>query len=142
MDIKKRVCNLIKKYGTNDPFRLAEELGVLTVYADLCKIQGYLYRKRRRCIILNENLPDEVAERMVMAHELGHALLHKRGICYYIGGITLNLKDMNEVEANRFAAELMIPDEYLLDAKYCNYTIEQLSKLTGYPERLIKLRLQ
>ena len=139
LDIKKLVHNLIKKYHTRDPFLLADQLGVILVYADLGKIQGmYLYRKRRKCIILNDSLPDEVTERTVMAHELGHAIMHKKGICYYIGGVTMNLKDTNEVEANRFAAELMIPDEVI--AEYRNMTIDQLSAVSGIHKRLFEFK--
>ncbi len=139
MDIKKTVHKLIKQYGTSDPFRIAEQIGVLVTYTNLYKIQGmFLYWNRQRCIILDENISDDITMRTVMAHELGHAVLHKKGICYYVGGITLNLKDKNEIEANTFAAELLIPDSVIKDN--ADMTIEQLSALSGINKKLFEFK--
>ena len=132
MDIKKTVHKLIKQYGTSDPFRIAEQIGVLVTYTN------FLYWNRQRCIILDENISDDITMRTVMAHELGHAVLHKKGICYYVGGITLNLKDKNEIEANTFAAELLIPDSVIKDN--ADMTIEQLSALSGINKKLFEFK--
>ena len=45
-----------------------------------------------------------------------------------------------EQEANKFAAELLIPDEIILEN--WQLTEAQLARLTGYSEELIRLRLQ
>ncbi|MFQ8777280.1 MAG: ImmA/IrrE family metallo-endopeptidase [Roseburia sp.] len=57
-----------------------------------------------------------------MAHELGHAILHRKENCYFIRNkntVTLNSK--NEIEANKFAMELLISDEVLLEYQDCNH---------------------
>ncbi len=77
---------------------------------------------------------------MVMAHELGHATLHRKNNCYFIKNKTLLLNSRPEREANLFAAELLIPDE-IISENY-NYTVSQLSRLLGYDEKLIELRLE
>ena len=49
------------------------------------------------------------------------------------------LVSKNELEANKFAMELLISNESLME--YSDYTINQLSKIYGYHEKLIELRL-
>ena len=48
--------------------------------------------------------------RVVAAHELGHAFLHRTKECAFIKNHTLLLTSWVEREANMFAAELLIPD--------------------------------
>ena len=45
-----------------------------------------------------------------------------------------------ETEANTFAVNLLIPDETIVENK--NYTTEQFSRLLGYNQKLIELRLK
>ena len=45
-----------------------------------------------------------------------------------------------EIEANTFAVNLLIPDEIITENR--NYTTEQLSRLLGYNQELINLRLK
>ena len=78
--------------------------------------------------------------KLVMAHELGHAVLHPKENCYFIRNKTLLLNSKNETEANKFAMELLISEDVLEENR--EFTIEQLSRMLGYHEKLIKLRLQ
>lgn len=75
-----------------------------------------------------------------MAHELRHAILDKKENCYFIRNKTLLLNSRIERRANRFAAELLIPDEVILENVHL--TAGQLSRLLGYEQRLIELRLE
>ena len=45
-----------------------------------------------------------------------------------------------EIEANKFAAELLIDDEVFLE--FQEFTTDQISRALGYNEELIKLRLK
>ena len=47
-----------------------------------------------------------------------------------------------EQEANAFAAELLISDDAILEAKANSYTLDQLSRILGYEKELIQLRLK
>lgn len=137
--IKKEVAYYIRKYGTRDPHLLANELGILVYHYELGDCQGcYLYIKRRKCIFLNQNLEAQ-SENMVLGHELGHAILHKKQNCYFLRDKTLLLPGI-ELEANIFAAELLIPEETILENS--EYTIEQLARLLGYEEDFVRLKLQ
>ena len=77
---------------------------------------------------------------LVMAHELGHAILHRKENCYFMRNKTLLLNSKKEIEANLFAMELLIDDSFIEDNKHL--TIEQIARLSGYCEKLIELRLQ
>lgn len=75
-----------------------------------------------------------------MAHELGHAIMHRRQNCYFIKHKTLLLNSKIEIEANKFAVDLLISDEQLFE--YLDYNIEQISIILGYSKKLIELRLK
>ena len=53
--------------------------------------------------------------KMVMAHELGHAIMHRKENCYFIRNRTFLSTAHIETEANTFAAELLIPDSIIFD---------------------------
>lgn len=138
-DIKKIANRYVRKYNTRNPFELADYLGVQVSIGNLGSRSGcYMFLKNHKCIFLNENL-SEAEMRMVMAHELGHAILHRKENCYFIRNKTFLLTSKNEFEANTFAAELLISDDVLLD--YKDYTKEQISRLLGYHEKLLELKI-
>lgn len=138
-DIKKTVKYYVKKYETNDPFKLAEHLGVLIQFGNIDFEGCYMFLKNHRYIFLNQNL-EENELRFVMAHELGHAILHRKTNCYFIRNQTLLLNSKIEIEANKFAVELLISDKDL--EEYRGLTTGQLAQLYGYDEELIMLRLK
>ena len=138
-DIKHLVAYYTKKCNSRNPFDIAEYLHIETQIGALGSRCGcYMFLKNHRCIFLNENLPEHEME-MVMAHELGHAIMHRKENCYFIRNKTLLLNSKIEKEANTFAAELLIPDEIILEN--CENTTEQLSRILGYDKALIELRL-
>lgn len=140
-DIKSLTAFFIRKYGTNNPFEIARSLNIKIVYIPLGKISGYYkYFQKRKCIYINADIEDMHFMRMVMAHELGHAILHPKENCYFLEHHTLMLTNKNEVEANRFAVNLLISDDELSD--YKEYSCEQISNITGYEMKLIELRMK
>lgn len=139
-DIKRLIAYYTKKFNTRSPFEIADFLNIEVQIGPLGSRCGcYMFLKKHRCIFLNEDLPEHEME-LVMAHELGHAIMHRKENCYFIRNKTLLLNSKYEIEANTFAAELLIPDEVILEN--WNYTTEQLSRLLGYEQALIELRLK
>lgn len=138
--VKKKVTALIRKYGTRDPFKLAEALGIIVVIGKMGNISGaYLYHERQRAIFLNEDL-DEFEKLVVMAHELGHAILHKYENCYFIKNKTLLLTSKLEIQANCFAAELLI-DETAISSSYLEQiTLDEVACHFCVPVELVKLK--
>lgn len=129
----------IRKFETKNPFLIAKGLSILVKTADLGDYSGcYMYLNRHKCIFLNDNL-NESERRLVMAHELGHAILHKDQNCYFIRNKTYLLCSRIEREANLFAVNLLITDEELKEYESCS--INQLSMIFGLDHKLIELRL-
>ena len=101
--IKSTVAYFVKKFDTRDPFEIADRLNVEYIIGPMGNYSGcYLYLKRHRCIFLNNELPEQDM-RLVMAHELGHAILHRRENCYFIRNKTFLSTAKIEREANTFA---------------------------------------
>ena len=112
--MKKTIRQLVtyykKKFNTSNSFEIADCLHIEVQIGDLGTRAGcYMYLKRHKCIFLNENL-EEHEMNLVMAHELGHAIMHRKLNCYYIRNKTLLLDSKIETEANTFAVNLHIKD--------------------------------
>ncbi len=137
--IKRLAEYYTRHYETNDPFEIADRLGVLYQIGN-CKNEGcYMFLKNHRYIFLSNALND-VEMKLVMAHELAHAIFDRKQNCYFIRSKTLLLNSKIEQRANLFAACLLITDEMLQE--YSGFTINQFSECTGYPKELIQMRLR
>lgn len=142
-NIPLRVNNLVKKYGTRDPFLLASYLNLRIVYSEYSdSTKGYYINvKRNKFIVLNSNLTDEET-RIVLAHEIGHAVLHSSREVHFIRENTLFPKGRHENEANKFAAELLI-DANEIDRCYIEeLSLEQLAGYMMVPQELIRLKFE
>jgi len=137
-NIKSIVSGHIRKFQTRDPFELADYLKIQYQIGPLGSISGcYMYLKRHRCIFLNHQLCNQELK-VVMAHELGHAVLHKHENCYFLRNKTLLSASKIENEANTFAAELLIPDSIIYENPGC--TKEQLARMLGYSKALLQFK--
>ena len=144
-NIEHKIRRLIRYYdrmmGTRDPVSIARQLNIGIAIVPLGEIAGnYKLLKRKRWIFVNEDIADSQLFRVVVAHELGHAVLHRKENCAFIKHKTLLLTSGIEREANQFAAYLLISDDML--EEYAGCTEEQFCNCTGYPKELIELRLK
>ena len=140
-DIKNNASYYRGRFGTNDPFVIADGLHIQVFEVPLGRLAGYYkYMKHHRCIFINSDINDYNFKRFVMAHELGHAILDTKENCYFTMTHTYLLTSKIETRANCFAIQLLISDEEL--EEYKDYTVPQLSMLYGYDEELIKLKFQ
>lgn len=138
--IKSIVRRLSRKHNTRDPFILADAFGILTVTEPLGALNGYYTKKYRIKIIHINSSLSESEQRFACAHELGHALLHPDANTPFLTKYTYLSVDKYEIEANKFALELLVPDELLLEYQDC--TIDQVARATGYQKNLIELRMK
>lgn len=86
-------------------------------------IDGFLYRDEDEVVIGVNRDRAAVRRRFTVAHELGHLRLHEQGQIHVDRGFRVRLRsgvssegtDWDEMEANRFAAELLMPIDFLRD---------------------------
>lgn len=140
LDIKKKVNQLIRKFGTNNPYDIARELNISVTFEELGSIYGYYNSPlRMKQIHINQNLPEHL-KKFTCAHELGHAIMHPKSNTPFLKNNTFLSVQKMEIEANKFATELLISDDVISD--YKNFTTGQLATLLGYSEELIMLRMK
>ena len=96
-----------------------------------------MFLKNHKCVFLNEDL-EEHERTLVMAHELAHSIMHRKENCYFVRNRTLMLTSKIEIEANTFAAELLIPDEMIIENP--GLTKAQIACLAGYDERIMEFK--
>lgn len=138
INIRARVRHLVQKYGTRNPERLAKELGIIVIRQEYSPItKGYFIRALRQKFIVVNTILDWSSQQIVLAHELGHALLHSSQDIYFIREYTLFPVGKYEVEANRFAAELLIEDDDIQK----DWTTTEMSTYLGVPEKLIEYKI-
>ncbi|MEU5929329.1 ImmA/IrrE family metallo-endopeptidase [Streptomyces antimycoticus] len=121
-DIAARV--LLREFRIDEfpvnPFELARGLDVLVVPQGMDDdVSGMLLRKDGSCVIgVNETHSHE-RQRFTVAHELGHLRLHEgRPLILdtdarvnYRNAVSSMATDREEIDANRFAAALLAPQE-------------------------------
>jgi len=144
----------------NNPLELPVEdlalaLGVVDVQG--IKIDGaqgrILIEDNEAIISYNKNIQSNSKRRFVIAHELGHYLLHKdilNKITHIDDKKTLSewyAKGVHEREANRFAAELLMPSKLYLEqveGKMFNFDLIKLVAdffQTSLTSTLLKYRI-
>jgi len=136
--LNKLVSKIIKKHNTRNPIDICTNLGIIVLYENLGSINGYYNTAfRQKFIHININLPI-YKQKFTAAHELGHALLHPKSNTPFLKENSFLSVDKLEIEANKFAVNLLISDEDLIE--YEEFTIGQLSMVFGCHEELIQLR--
>lgn len=132
--------SLVRKYGTHDPFRIIQELGYIVIRTPLQGIRGFWHHTQRQHIIfIDDRLPEPEA-RFVCAHELGHILLHRGYNRIYLDANTYFQTSRHEIEANRFAVDLLYTDDDL--RFFLDYPIQLAADYMGVSIDLAEYRLR
>lgn len=138
MTIKQKANSMARKYNSRNPLEIIKNLNVILVYYPLKDVRGfYQFFQRNNIIYIDDNLPEN-EQIVVCAHELGHMLLHKNSNALFMDTRTHFVTTKYENEANTFAAELLIPDEIILENP--NMTKNQIARLTGYDEKIMEFK--
>ncbi len=113
------ICRAVEKtkarYHVDDPFRLCREMGIILIRTSFGTepnaIKGFFLESNRiKTITINSDLP-EVIQRIITAHEIGHAVLHRRtGIHAFHDVGLFDESGVFEKDANLFAAEYLLDD--------------------------------
>lgn len=140
MYIKNTVDKLIENFETNDPFELADYMGIIIIKESLGSINGY-YNKfvRQKFIHLNSEL-DERLQLFVCAHELGHAVMHQDANTPFLKDKTFYSVNKLERQANLFAATLLIDGDIF--NRYAGESLDYIAMVNKIPLQLLKLRCE
>ncbi|RDY30131.1 ImmA/IrrE family metallo-endopeptidase [Lachnotalea glycerini] len=135
---------LVKKVGSRNPYVICNELDYKLHYMDLKqRLKAYyFYQSRINNIIIDENVI-EIFRPILIAHELGHGLLH-REIAMMSGFQELEVLEKRsdkpmEYEANLFAAELLLEDETVLN-HLNEYTFFETASMLNVPAALLDFK--
>ena len=135
---------LVRRFGTRDPFAIAQGLGIAVYRENFGRLKG-MYRviHRRRCLFVNKHL-DEMTARIVCAHEIGHDQLHRdaakdQGLPELM---LYNMTSRMEYEANMVAAAILLSDEDVLECIYqYHYDAAQTAHALKTDVNLVALKI-
>ena len=118
-NFKKLAKTLIKKYGTDNPFKIAEHQGIKIIYSDFSSWLGlYTCIGNEKTIFINIKLP----------------YLSKRISCIYIYENEKLLSGTSQIEheANEFAATLIFNNKDIYNYDLTELDRKLLKKLEKY----------
>ena len=106
-EIREIVNKLVKKAGTRDAFKLAKYLDIKILFLPLGDVKDgfWVQDGREMRIVINEDLSLD-RQRLVCAHELGHAIMHREVGGALMQSYTRLSVARYEIEANFFAFDL------------------------------------
>ncbi len=140
LNIPQIVEKTVKKYGTSDPFEICDRMDIKVIRQELPdNVNGFFVKiLKNYVIILNESCPHEFS-RFVLAHELGHIIIHG-GTNSIDMRLNTNLcVEKHERQADCFAGCLLLKYSGLCnDAIDGQVTSEMLSMVTGVPEDVVR----
>lgn len=142
-DIKLIVNNLISKYNTRDVYELCSYLNITIKKDSLEDIKGYFLNSLGNSfIVISQNLEDKEIP-SVIAHELGHFILHKDNNICFLSNYTYSVTNKKENEANKFAAELLLDDALINTFIEENQAItyEQMAKVFNVPIEFVEYKM-
>lgn len=135
---------LIKRFGTRDPFEIANMLGYSVKFINTKKQKGFCkILLNNFFIFINENMGPQM-QRMTCAHELGHLLLHRDVLkreLFLAEMEIFDITDQKELEANEFAASLLIDDEELLQLLREEYDVVTAASMLDVNVNMLMVKL-
>ncbi|RPF48224.1 uncharacterized protein DUF955 [Hydrogenoanaerobacterium saccharovorans] len=140
MDIKGIVNRLCKQHDARDPFEIAKTMGISIVFEQLGTIRGYYQHAYRQKIIHINCDIDERQQFFTCAHELGHSILHPNLNTPFLRERTFFSVNKLEIQANRFATELLYPDESFKE--FLCFTIPQIAQCLNLSESLVEYKIK
>lgn len=161
---KRKAQQLLQEVGTTEPpvhvELLAEHVGARVRYEPFSgeNLSGMAYRQPDGKLFIGVNaLHPRNRQRFTIAHEIAHLVLHQQEDLHIDEAFTINLRsdrsslavDEREIEANQFAAELLMPVTWLeadlqerkVDLESGDEVIEELAKRYQVSVQAMTIRL-
>jgi len=134
---------------------VAKAAGVVVKFGALPdELSGFLMREAGQVIVGVNSLHSRRRQAFTIAHEIGHHVLHPKAnfvdhkVLYFRDGRASQAIDEKEMEANQFAAELLMPAPFLAKALKGETVdledddrVEELAKKFGVSTQALTFRL-
>ena len=137
---------------------IARAIGLDVRYAPTTDdVSGALIRDGKTAVIAVNSAQHEHRQRFTIAHEIGHFILHKRTNRHFDEDFRIDFRNSvsseatqrSEIEANKFAAALLMPEEFLrrdllrmdIDETDPDQAIQTLAVRYKVSRRAMELRL-
>ncbi|SCB69725.1 ImmA/IrrE family metallo-endopeptidase [Bacillus mycoides] len=140
MEIKEYALKIAEKHETTNPFEIARRKNIIVLFEDLGNTLGFYNTYKRFKFIHINNRIDEITQRFVCAHELGHAVLHPTANTPFLRNQTFFSVDRLEIEANTFAVELLLTDEMISSYDDTRLSIQEVAEIHGVPRGFARLK--
>jgi len=143
--IRQEAARVKRECLSADPQRVCDALRIRVSRAPMGTGSGackgfFLVNARCRLIMLNSDLAEEI-QRIILAHELGHAVLHSSAaIRTFHEFSVLSEADRLEYEANVFAADFLLEDADVLEALDEQQTLFRAASRLQVPPELLDLK--
>ncbi len=135
---------LCEKHGTRNPFELAEAEGIEIRFCPEFQTLKGMYKVilNQRFIFLNGNLKRREAKQ-VLAHELGHDMLHREMAKDSIvqDHFILDMTLKPEYEANLFAAGILLDTKKVISLLKEGLSREEMGKKLSVPPLFVELKI-
>ena len=146
--ICREVKRLKRKFHETDPFKLCDVMGIILLYAPMGTYPGackgfFLAQSRKRSITVNSDLPEAI-QRIIVTHELGHAVLHAKavGVKAFHDFELFDSTSLMEYEANIFAAEFLMDDDDVLEKLNEDISFFGAASLLRVPPELLDFKFR
>lgn len=144
-DILKLTDHLHRQFKTYDPFKIASACGIHVLMRNDFSLQkgAFVLVSRNAFLLLNAQLPEDTLK-IVCAHELGHALMH-RAIAnkpVFLEEDFFASTDRLEYEANCFAAGLLLDSKEILSEAKEGLDAAQIARMHHSHVNLVLLLIQ
>lgn len=107
--IREKVKKIVEIHKTNDPFKIAEKIGINVIYGEFeRKIKGVYISNENEVIIAINSIFNKNKQKIILAHELGHHFLHNENFNLLRSRDLFPKYSIEEIQANKFASELLI----------------------------------
>ena len=146
--ICREVERLKRKFHETDPFLLCDAMGIILLYEPMGTYPGackgfLLAQSRKRSITVNSDLPEAI-QRIIVTHELGHAVLHAKavGVKAFHDFELFDSTSLMEYEANIFAAEFLMDDDDVLEKLNEDISFFGAASLLRVPPELLDFKFR
>lgn len=136
--VKQLVINMVKEFGTSDPYQLARCLGIEVDEFPFRKIKGVIINTMSNVLIVVNSRMSEHEQRAILCHELGHYMLSPPNASYFFITKYTHMNSKYEYLANYFIIELLTygkePD--------IDETLDKFARRIGIPLNIIKYKFR